>query len=624
MKKFLKTISLFSLSLLMCVGLVGCGENSNSSIAYSIEYNTNKLSEILNKTTEAKNEDIIIPELYSLDEASALTNSIDNQTTKTLSQKTERVPKLDKQIVSNEEVEKEKTEIYRQEPVFSAEYPAVPTRSGRMTSSYYVPRRISNVNYSNTNFNSYVGKIEDLYLMMNDAVCANNDACDCKGQILEYCDILNALAKQIKSGEIELSEDQKTSCNNLLKELANCTSKITDTRNDVSNSCKSLGTKRSISSGVDTLSSKYVTLINCLDNRISNYQNALAILKQLQCAITNSCYTDNTADINLEDVLDNLIKNNGNDCENCLYDKNGNKCYLDENGRCYQIDENGEKCYICNNETNTCESNTLTESTQASDKEAVETKSTIQADDKTKIETKKIADYEKPEIQENIEKKKGNIDTFAEKTVKPNIIKKENTKQNKETKSENIKNNSTDQTNISQTANQQNANVNGINTPNNTNTYGIGNGTYNTPATNGINAPIQNGIGGAGVGIGGGIGNGYGNGIYGNGIGVHNFENGITNPYRNTDTYKFPPKALGGTYTGYGAVADVTPAQAELAKPLPSETRQDFKTFTKIEPNEITEETSNEKKDTKINTKTLSKYDKINTNPITEENKKTA
>ena len=64
--------------------------------------------------------------------------------------------------------------------------------------------------------------------------------------------------------------------------------------------------------------------------------------------------------------------------------------------------------------------------------------------------------------------------------------------------------------------------------------------------------------------------------------------------------------------------------QAELAKPLPSETRQDFKTFTKIEPNEITEETSNEKKDTKINTKTLSKYDKINTNPITEENKKTA
>ena len=165
---------------------------------------------------------------------------------------------------------------------------------------------------------------------------------------------------------------------------------------------------------------------------------------------------------------------------------------------------------------------------------------------------------------------------------------------------------------------------NGINTPNNANTYGIGNGTYNTPATNGINAPIQNGIGGAGIGIGGGIGNGYGNGIYGNGIGVHNFENGITNPYRNTDTYKFPPKALGGTYTGYGAVADATPAQAELAKPLPSETRQDFKTFTKIEPNEITEETSNEKKDTKINTKTLSKYDKINTNLITEENKKTA
>ena len=592
MKKILKTISLLALSMVVCLGFVGCGKQDSNSLAYSIEYNMDKMAGILNKTSEVKNEDIVIPELYSLDENKTSTNSVDaskniEKTRRLLP--TKNIPSLDKQIVSNEEIEKEKTEVYNQKPVFSGE------NAKRLTNPYYVPRRTSNVNYTNTNFNSYVGKVEDLYLMMNDAVCANNDACNCKKQILECCDILKALSKQIKSGEIELSQDQKDSCNNLLKELGKCTNKLTDTRNEVSNSCKSLSAKKSLSSGIDTLSSKYVTLINCLDNRISNYQNALAILKQLQCAITNTCYDTNLTDTLLDTILENNKNTDNKDCDNCLYDKNGNKCFLDENGKCYKLDENGNKCYICADTT--CPNKTEIENNSSTETAKEETKATTEKNDSKKpYETKKVVDYEKPTTEKNVEEKKGNIDTFSDKTVKPNIIKKDNKKVDSKTEAPQ-KPDSQIQPRVTDLTNN--------NLPNNANTYGIGNGVYGTPVANGINNPVANGVNGTG------IGNGvYGNGVYGNGVGIHNYENGVTNPYRNTDTYKFPPKALGGTYGGYGAVADTTPVQAEISqKPLPSENRQDFKTFTKIEA------TENKKKDksTKIETNTLSKYDEITT-----------
>lgn len=60
-----------------------------------------------------------------------------------------------------------------------------------------------------------------------------------------------------------------------------------------------------------------------------------------------------------------------------------------------------------------------------------------------------------------------------------------------------------------------------------------------------------------------GYGNGYGAG-YGGYNGVHNYENGITNPYRNTDTYKLSLNSN------------------TESKPLPSETRKNFKPFTDV------------------------------------------
>ena len=66
MKKFLGIISI-CLTIILGFGLAGCGDNKQT-LSYSIEYNMNKLTDVLNDTKEANNNDLIVPELYSLEE----------------------------------------------------------------------------------------------------------------------------------------------------------------------------------------------------------------------------------------------------------------------------------------------------------------------------------------------------------------------------------------------------------------------------------------------------------------------------------------------------------------------------------------------------------------------------
>lgn len=69
---------------------------------------------------------------------------------------------------------------------------------------------------------------------------------------------------------------------------------------------------------------------------------------------------------------------------------------------------------------------------------------------------------------------------------------------------------------------------------------------------------------------------------------MHNYENGITNPYRNTDTYKFPPQSstqLPSSYAPGARLKTEALQDVSMEKPLPQEKRQDFKAFGVAEPN---------------------------------------
>lgn len=583
MKKFL-SISCICLVIILSFGFAGCATgNSNASLSYTLEYNINKLTNILNKTEEAKTSELIIPEIYSPNENTAPITPLKQGDLTTL-------PSIDRQIVSPDEIKDDQSKIMTRTSLSSSKI------------GTYNPRRLTNVNYTNSGYNSYLGKVEDLYVMVNDAVCVNDSICNCKNNILAYCEFLAEVAKQLKDNKIELSKEQTESCNSLLKELSKATNKLTDTRNEVSNSCKGLSQKKSLSNGIDTISSKYVTLVNCLDNRLTNYQNILALLAQLQCVLNGNCQTDSNIS---NDVLDNLknLENlndllNGNNTNSNNSNNSNDKCFTDESGRTYCLDndgnlytrdEKGNRVYLKNCPNGTCNDNTTANNgngtcngnTVINDGNVVcpnansTTNSTKTISSKNKVNPEKIADYnindeEKTEKSE----RKSNIDTFKDKTVTPNVIKKENKKH------DNTKQNTTENNTNQNNQNNQEIPIAPTPTqlPNNTNTYGYGNGVYGSP----INGTYGNGT------YGGAYGNGFG-GVYGGGYnGMHNYENGITNPYRNTDTYKFPPQSstqLPSSYAPGARLKTEAFQDVSMEKPLPQEKRQDFKAFGVAEPN---------------------------------------
>ena len=66
------------LILLFSISMVGCN-SENNSLAYSIDYNLDRLSNVLNNTKEASNSEIIISELYSIDDSDTKQSETNNE-----------------------------------------------------------------------------------------------------------------------------------------------------------------------------------------------------------------------------------------------------------------------------------------------------------------------------------------------------------------------------------------------------------------------------------------------------------------------------------------------------------------------------------------------------------------
>lgn len=581
MKKFLQTLTL-SFTLILTLAMAGCGQN-NKTLSYTLEYNMNKLEDVLNTTTEADNADLVIPEIYSLEDQESSKNLTEANTVsarnatplKRISNPSRaqgnKVPNIKRQIVNNNEISETNNAYNNNKAILNV---SQTNNLPGSTARKYVPKRISNINFSNSNLVTYLEKVEDLYVMVNDAVYTNETIKECKENIYSYCEILKELARKIKSGEIEVTKEQISSCNSLLKELGKSINKVTDTRNDVYNTCRTFAKNKSFSNGVDTVSSNYITLINCLDSRITEYQNILTILGQMQCILTDTCYNqnynnaDNQNSQAIEEVIEDYYNNNLN-TETC------------PNNNCNTCPENNPNC---NQDASTYPSfnKNIDERLTDLEEKIKNTPKTLEETDETKnaVETQK----------------KTNIDTYLGNST---------TNKNKtETKNENALQNNSTQTNQAP--------------------------IVNTPVVNGNAGGIINGAAGNGIvgnGIVGGVANGIvGNGVVGapigNGVGIHNYENGVTNPYRNTDTYKLPPNITNGIAGGVGYGNGVGTRLLETkpcCAPLPQERRKDFKTFGKFEAENLAVE-NNKKIKNGIKTKTISTYNEANKEPITKEN----
>lgn len=288
MKKFLTLLLL----LIVSISFVGCG-NSKNSMATNLENNVNRLYTYLQKSNDISNEEIIIKELSSNEYKGFEYNEYKPEN-----------------IVSRKEFKNEPTKIENIPPMTGKTL-----EIKRLTNSTYIPRRINQQN--NENLMNYISKIEDLYLLMNDATCANEDCKNKKMDILSYCKLITSLSKQLKENKIELEDEQVECCNDLIGELNKDLVNLNNTKNDVKNNCEACKTSNlNPNLNIDQISAKYVKLLNSIEQKTTIYNNLLNTLRLLDCTICGKCSNNKCENCDKEnlqtenkEIVDNVEKN---------------------------------------------------------------------------------------------------------------------------------------------------------------------------------------------------------------------------------------------------------------------------------------------------------------------------
>ena len=116
-----------------------------------------------------------------------------------------------------------------------------------------------------------------------DVLCTNDNLGSCKSQICELIEMLRSLSSKIKKGEIKLNDNQITGVNELLSNLAVNTNRISMSKNETNTE---VGKVKSMLRDTDknqaALNSRFIRLNNCLETRLTYYKNCLNVLNQIR------------------------------------------------------------------------------------------------------------------------------------------------------------------------------------------------------------------------------------------------------------------------------------------------------------------------------------------------------
>ena len=87
--------------------------------------------------------------------------------------------------------------------------------------SNYSPRYTTNTNMFNSDesFNNYMGKVQKLYTISNDAIEANNFLSNCKDKLLECSNEVKKLSTEMKDGTFKPSPQQLQALTNYINDL---------------------------------------------------------------------------------------------------------------------------------------------------------------------------------------------------------------------------------------------------------------------------------------------------------------------------------------------------------------------------------------------------------------------
>lgn len=328
-----------------------------------------------------------------------------------------------------------------------------------------------NPDYDNTiSFIDSSNKIDST--IYQDVLCTNDNLGSCKSQICELIEMLRSLSAKIKKSEIKLNDNQITGVNELLSNLAVNTNRISMSKNETNTE---VGKVKSMLRDKDknqaALNSRFIRLNNCLETRLTYYKNCLNVLNQIRVLL--ACENGNCTYENGKVCIDGKCYE---DTELSKYGESTNKQQEQNENKQFLLNENDYKLFeefknylertkkeneIQNQELtkseekiendiqkqyDTLEIKDISKSKPVYDDSMRDTKD-IKSDPNNRFDTKDIKDgqienkninRDNDEIapkqteqqtkdiivydsQTNHSNRRGNVDTFRDPTVRPNI-----------------------------------------------------------------------------------------------------------------------------------------------------------------------------------------------------------
>lgn len=139
-----------------------------------------------------------------------------------------------------------------------------------------------NPDYNNTiAFIDSSNKIDST--IYQDVLCTNDNLGSCKSQICELIEMLRSLSAKIKKGEIKLNDNQIIGVNELLSNLSINTNRISMSKNETNTEVgKAKAMLNDKNKNQAALNSRFIRLNNCLETRLTYYKNCLNVLNQIR------------------------------------------------------------------------------------------------------------------------------------------------------------------------------------------------------------------------------------------------------------------------------------------------------------------------------------------------------
>lgn len=182
------------------------------------------------------------------------------------------------------------------------------TSTNRTSTARYTPRFIRGATVQTTDgLNNYIERIEDLYMISLDSCAANDNLSSVKSGLVNCCDNSKKLVDKIKSGEVRLTQSQINTLNQYNSTLMNSLSNINRSNMASKDVQTIIDLKKNFSQNCDSLTAKYLKVLNNMDMCISSCNAAQSTVLELNNYVTS--LLNNNAANNSKNTNNNQVNN---------------------------------------------------------------------------------------------------------------------------------------------------------------------------------------------------------------------------------------------------------------------------------------------------------------------------